>query len=87
MYWCDVTPKHVGFGISIRRAADSWGVGFANRMVTPGAVAPARGLGLATTVYTVNEPTRMRELAAFGVTGIFTDRPSLARRTPAPRSG
>jgi glycerophosphoryl diester phosphodiesterase len=56
-------------------------------MVTPRAVARARGLGLATTVYTVKEPTRMRELAAFGVTGIITGRPSLARRTLAPRSG
>ena len=38
----------------------------------------AQRLGLATTVYTVNEPARMLELAALGVTGIFTDRPDLA---------
>ena len=83
-----MTPKYVGFVITIRRAADSWGVGFANRMVTPRAVAAcSRALGLATTVYTINEPTRMREVAAFGVTGMFRDRPSLARRTLAPRSG
>jgi glycerophosphoryl diester phosphodiesterase len=77
------TIQHVGFGVSIRRAADAWGVGFANRTVTPRAVARARGLGLATTVYTVNDPRRMLELAALGVTGIFTDRPDLLRSTLA----
>lgn len=77
------TIQHVGFGVSIRRAAAGWGVGFANRAVTPRAVTRARTLGLATTVYTVNEPTRMLELAALGVTGIFTDRPDLLRSTLA----
>jgi glycerophosphoryl diester phosphodiesterase len=38
-------------------------------------------------VYAVNEPARMLELAALGVTGIFTDRLDLARRTLAPRRG
>jgi glycerophosphoryl diester phosphodiesterase len=38
-------------------------------------------VGLATTVFTVNDPARMLELAALGVTGIFTDRPGLARQT------
>jgi glycerophosphoryl diester phosphodiesterase len=44
-------------------------------------LAEAQALGLATTVFTVNEPARMLELAALGVTGIFTDRPALARTT------
>ena len=79
------TIQHVGFGVSIRRAAGAWGVGFANGAATPRAIAKARLLGLATTVYTVNEPARMLELAALGATGIFTDRPDLARRTLAPR--
>jgi glycerophosphoryl diester phosphodiesterase len=79
------TIQHVGFGVSIRRAAGAWAVGFADERVTRRAVARARAAGLATTVYTVNEPTRMLELAAFGVTGIFTDRPDLARRTLARR--
>jgi len=30
---------------------------------------------------TINDPKRMRELAALGVTGIFTDRPDLMRET------
>jgi glycerophosphoryl diester phosphodiesterase len=55
--------------------------------MTPRAIARARSAGFATTVYTVNEPARMLELAALGVTGIFTDRPDLARRTLASRRG
>jgi glycerophosphoryl diester phosphodiesterase len=77
------TIQHVGFGVSIRRAAGAWAVGFANERVTPSAVARAHSGGFATTVYTVNEPARMLELAALGVTGIFTDRPDLARRALA----
>ena len=81
------TIQHVGFGVSIRRAAEAWAVGFANASVTRRAVARAQSAGLETTVYTVNEPARMLELAALGVTGIFTDRPDLARRTLAPPRG
>jgi glycerophosphoryl diester phosphodiesterase len=77
------TIQHVGFGVSIRRATGAWAVGFANGEATRGG--HARSAGFATTVYTVNEPARMLELAAFGVTGIFTDRPDLARRTLAHR--
>jgi glycerophosphoryl diester phosphodiesterase len=83
------TIQHVGFGVSVRRAAGyAWGVGFADRAARPRLLARARALGLETTVYTVNEPARMRELVALGVTGIFTDRPDLLRQTlaPAPNS-
>jgi len=58
-----------------------WGVGFEDRTARPRAIALAQSLGLATTVYTVNDPQRMLELADLGVTGIFTDRPDLLRRT------
>lgn len=58
-----------------------WGVGFEDRTARPRAIALAQSLGLATTVYTVNDPRRMLELADLGVTGIFTDRPDLLRRT------
>ena len=77
--------QHVGFGVSIRRAVAyaPW-VGFESSRVTRRGVAKARRLGLATSVYTVNEPTRMRELAALGVDAIFTDRPLLARATLGP---
>jgi glycerophosphoryl diester phosphodiesterase len=79
------TIQHVGFGIPVPRAGDVWGVGFANERVTPRAIARAQAARLATTVYTVNEPARMLELGALGVSGIFTDRPDLARRTLALR--
>jgi len=86
------TVQHVGFGVSIRGAAGAWAAGFLDRRTTARGLAAARRLGLATTVYTVNEPARMLELAALGVTGIFTDRPDLALRTltppsPPPRRG
>jgi glycerophosphoryl diester phosphodiesterase len=80
--------QHVGVGVSIRRAARyAWAVGFLDRRTRPGGLELARRLGLETTVYTVNDAARMRELAALGVGGIFTDRPDLARQTLGPRSG
>jgi glycerophosphoryl diester phosphodiesterase len=66
-------------------AAGYWGVGFEDSAATPTAIDEAQALGLATTVFTVNEPARMLELAALDVTGIFTDRPGLARQTLAAR--
>lgn len=74
------TLQHVGFGASIRRAAEyAWGVGFHDARVTRRGLARARALGLVTTVYTVNDPGRLRALVALGVDGIFTDRPDLLR--------
>jgi glycerophosphoryl diester phosphodiesterase len=81
------TLQHVGFGVTLRRAAGAWGVGFSNERVTPRAIARARAAGFATTVYTINDAPRMLELASLGVTGIFTDRPDLARTTLARPSG
>lgn len=70
--------QHVGLGVSIRRAAAyAWGVGFWEPRATPRGIERARRLGLATTVYTVNDERRMRELAELGVDGIFSDRPGL----------
>jgi len=72
--------QHVGYGVSIRRAARyAWGVGFHDPRVTHRGLEKARSLGLATTVYTVNDPARMTELARLGVDGIFSDRPDLLR--------
>ena len=80
------TLQHVGYGVSIRAAARyAWGVGFHDPRVTRRGISKAAGLGLATVVYTVNDPARMQELAALGVDGIVTDRPDLARAT-LPRS-
>jgi glycerophosphoryl diester phosphodiesterase len=65
-------------------AAGHWGIGF-EEPASAGRIEEAQAAGLATTIFTVNEPGRMLELAALGVTGIFTDRPGLARRTLAAR--
>jgi glycerophosphoryl diester phosphodiesterase len=74
--------QHIGFGASIRSAASyAWAVGFYDPRVTERGLAKARALGLVTTVYTVNDPSRMRALAALGVDGIFSDRPGLLRAT------
>lgn len=73
------TVQHVALvPLRVPAARGCWGVGFEDARATPRALARARRLGLETTVYTVNDPERMRELAALGVTGIFTDRPDLA---------
>jgi len=73
--------QHVGFGVSVRAAAAyAWAVGFWDERVSQRGLAAARRHGLATTVYTVNEPTRMRALAALGVDGLFTDVPDVALR-------
>jgi glycerophosphoryl diester phosphodiesterase len=80
--------QHVGFGASIQRASRyAWGVGFHDRRVTRRGLAKAGRLGLVTTVYTVNAPERMRELATLGVDGIFSDRPDLLRRVLAAPPG
>ncbi len=73
------TVQHVAF-VPMRLAAarGCWAVGIENRRATPRAIRAAQRLGLATTVYTVNDEARMLELAALGVTGIFTDRPRQA---------
>lgn len=75
------TIQHVAYVPVRQAAAYAWGVGFEDRRATPRALARAQSLGLVTTVYTVNEPDRMRELAALGVGGIFSDRPALLRET------
>ena len=72
------TVQHVGFGVSIRRARGGWAAGFQNQRVTPRGIAAAQALGLATSVYTVNDTARMLELRALGVTGVFTDDPRRA---------
>ena len=80
--------QHVGYGVSIAAAARyAWGVGFHDPRVTKRGVARAKALSLATTVYTVNDAARMRELAELGVDGIFSDRPELLRQVLAPPRG
>jgi len=75
------TMQHVSVGVPIFRAAGAWAAGFDDDRVTPRGLAKAQRMGLETAVYTVNEAARMLELQQLGVTGIFTDRPGLARAT------
>ena len=72
------TVQHVGFGTSIRAARGGWAVGFQDQRVTRRGIATAQRLGLATTVYTVNDTARMLELRDLGATGVFTDDPRSA---------
>jgi glycerophosphoryl diester phosphodiesterase len=72
------TVQHVGFGVSIRRAAGAWAAGFENGRVTRRGLEAAKRLGLETTVYTVNDEARMLELRDLGVSGVFTDYPDRA---------
>jgi glycerophosphoryl diester phosphodiesterase len=51
-----------------------------HRIVTPELVRKAHGRGLAVNTWTVNDEPRMRQLAAWRVTGLITDRPDLALR-------
>jgi glycerophosphoryl diester phosphodiesterase len=64
-----------------RDALGFWGVSFWNPVASPDRIARARSAGFSSAVYTVNEPTRMRELASLGVGAIMTDRPDLLRAT------
>jgi glycerophosphoryl diester phosphodiesterase len=72
------TMQHVGFGVSIRRAAGAWAAGFRDDRVTRRGLAAARALGLQTAVYTVNDEPRLLELRELGVDAVFTDRPDRA---------
>ena len=74
------TVQHVGLSVSIRAARDAWAAGFRDQRVTRRGLAAAQSLGLVPLVYTVNAERRMRDLAALGVEGIFTDRPELLLR-------
>jgi glycerophosphoryl diester phosphodiesterase len=80
------TGLHLGRGPDPSRGMRFWGVGF-GEPAQPEPVRQAQSLGLATLVFTVNEPARMRELAELGVTGIFSDRPGLLRETLASLPG
>ena len=73
------TMQHV-LTVGIRGAEGAWAAGFRSDRVTVRGLAKARRLGLETAVYTVNDAERIVELRDLGVTGVFTDRPDVARR-------
>jgi glycerophosphoryl diester phosphodiesterase len=78
------TVQHVA-RVPLRAAAGRvWAASFDDDRASRARLALARSLGLATVVYTVNDASRMRELARLGTTAIVSDRPDLLRRTLAP---
>ncbi len=62
-------------------AAVDWTPAWApeHTQLTPALLAAAHALGLAVTPWTVNAPAEMARLIAWGVDGLCTDRPDLAR--------
>lgn len=74
---------HLGRRPDPTAATRFWGVGFRDESARPRQIALASSLGLATTVFTINEPARMRELASLGVSGVLSDRPGLLRQVLA----
>jgi glycerophosphoryl diester phosphodiesterase len=80
------TEFHLGPRPVPLKAGRFWGAGFEEPAPADG-IAAAQSLGLATLVFTVNEPDRMRELGELGVTGIVSDRPGLLRESLASARG
>jgi glycerophosphoryl diester phosphodiesterase len=69
-------------GLSVPRAVAAEGVaawGPHHRTLTRARLAEAHRLGLAVIPWTVNRPADLRRLIAWGVDGLVTDRPDLAR--------
>jgi glycerophosphoryl diester phosphodiesterase len=74
-------PRPDDFGGSVPRAvAAEGGPVWApdHHDLTEASVAEAHALGLLVVPWTVNEPPRIRQLLAWGVDGLVTDRPDLA---------
>lgn len=72
--------------IEVALAARCWGIHPGDRWVTRSFVNAAHGCGLAVNVWTVDDPSRQRELMAWGVDGIITNVPDVAitvRERPA----
>jgi glycerophosphoryl diester phosphodiesterase len=79
--WWD-GPDPADFGGSVPRAVaaeggPTWAPAYAD--LTEESLAEARALGLKVVPWTVNQPDEMRRLIRWGVDGLITDRPDLAR--------
>ncbi len=75
-------PQPADFGGSVARAVAAEGgpIWAADQTdLTAAMVREAHDLGLQIVPWTVNQPERMRRLIAWGVDGLITDRPDLAR--------
>jgi glycerophosphoryl diester phosphodiesterase len=79
--WWD-GPHPADFGGSVPRAVaaeggPTWGPDYAD--LTAESLAEAHRLGLRVVPWTINQPEHMRRLIRWGVDGLITDRPDLAR--------
>ena len=84
--WWD-GPEPSDYGGSIPRAVAAEGGPIwapAHADLTEESLAEARDLGLLVIAWTVNRPDDMRRLIGWGVDGLITDRPDIARRVMAP---
>jgi len=60
-------------------ASYAWGIGPQHEDVDAELIAAAHALGLRVHPYTVDDPSRMRQLLRIGIDGLFTDLPGLLR--------
>jgi glycerophosphoryl diester phosphodiesterase len=88
LWWDGPVPADHGGSVPRVVAAEVAGACWApeHRSLSEAQVQEARSLGLHVVPWTVNDPADMVRLIAWGVDGICTDRPDLARRVMA-RSG
>jgi glycerophosphoryl diester phosphodiesterase len=79
--WWD-GPHPADFGGSVAsEGGPNWGPDHVD--LSEEAIAEAHDLGLRVVPWTVNQPADMRRLLRWGVDGLITDRPDLARRVLA----
>jgi len=87
LWWDGPAPDFYGGSVpqAVAAAAVVAGAGWAPayRALTAAQVREAQSLGLRVVPWTVNHPDDMARLIAWGVDGICTDRPDLARRAMA----
>jgi glycerophosphoryl diester phosphodiesterase len=84
LWWGGPAPEDFGGSVPRAVAAEDgsiWAPAFAD--LTQASLAEAHGLGLRVVPWTVNLPEDMRRLLRWGVDGMITDRPDLARRCVA----
>jgi glycerophosphoryl diester phosphodiesterase len=82
LWWDGPTPEAYGGSVQRAVAAVAAGGSWApeHRELTQAQVDEARSLGVRVVPWTVNDPADMARLIAWGVDGICTDRPDLARQ-------
>lgn len=67
--------RHRDDMVAVAKAMGAWSINVADRLASEAFTAAARAAGMPALVYTVNEPARAKQLAAWGAKGVFTDFP------------